>query len=86
MTTRAGTLRDGAFTTIRNAHPRLGPASGRLRQEESESAALREEVERVVNGLENHFAYAEANTLPPSAVPPRCRRDQGTRGTVGPSG
>ncbi|MFC3455989.1 hemerythrin domain-containing protein [Amycolatopsis speibonae] len=31
---------------------------------ELESAALREEFERVANGLEEHFAYEEANLLP----------------------
>ncbi|WP_410576726.1 nitroreductase/quinone reductase family protein [Amycolatopsis sp. lyj-108] len=33
-------------------------------KKEIESAALREEFDRVANGLEEHFAYEEANLLP----------------------
>ncbi|MEV6907323.1 nitroreductase/quinone reductase family protein [Amycolatopsis sp. NPDC051071] len=74
---------DGAFTAIEKAHPGLGPALTRLREEhevvsralldldkllqgkeELESPALREEFERVAAGLEDHFAYEEANLLP----------------------
>lgn len=51
---------------------------------ELESAALREEFERVAKGLEEHFAYEEANLLPTlrGAGAP----DLGTSGGVTPSG
>ncbi|OLZ53847.1 hypothetical protein BS329_13480 [Amycolatopsis coloradensis] len=51
---------------------------------EFESAALREEFERVAKGLEEHFAYEEANLLP--ALRGGGALDLGTHGEVTPSG